>query len=317
MKTIYTYIFLTFTVIIYAQPKIELETTEYDFGTIATAGTIKKSFTFKNIGNEPLIISRTITGDGGSYASYPREPILPDSTGEITFVYNSKRIGPFRKCITIRYNAQKSDFGCKIRVKGEVIHRVTQIEIQKDTIGIGEIPFGTIKEVTFEVKNIGQEELHLSFLNHQYHEPDLFYQNIRPKIVKSATANKSGLPYEPNEVGNINIALRNVYGNTGKFERQFFLKYNSLDTVAIVIKGKYIGEPSQTKIYEWKSIFEYQNGQLQKQTTINYSGEIEKIRYFEFSNCTKEVYYSWRTNKIRLERYYENGILVKEIKSDY
>ena len=203
MKIILIILCSIFSFIGFAQPKIQFEVSEFDFGTFATAGTIKKSFTFKNIGNEPLIISRTRTGDGGSYAEYPKAPILPDSTGEIIFVYHSKRIGPFRKCISVQYNA--TDYGCKIKIKGKVIHRITQIEIRKDTIDIGEIPFGTIKKATFEVKNIGQEKLYLAFLNHQYPEPDLFYQNIRPKIVKSAIANKTGLPYQPNEIGNINI----------------------------------------------------------------------------------------------------------------
>lgn len=295
----------------FAQPKIEFEVTKFDFGRIVTNGTIRQNFMIKNIGNEPLIIRRVTTGDGGSYANYPKSPILPDSTGVITFVYNSQRIGPFRKRIVIQSNA-KNNYGKSISIKGEVIYKITEIMIREDTIDIGEIPFGMIAKATFEVENIGQEKLYLNIISGKYYEPDLFYHNIRPKVFNEEKHNIDGNPYEPNETAIVTIALRNVYGNVGEFQRKILLKYNSLDTIFVIIKGKYIGKPTQKTIYGERTIYEYENGQLKTKTEITYGGEVRKMRYFKGAYCTYSRYYSWRNGKINLERFFEFGELIEE-----
>ena len=313
MKTIYTTIFLTFSIFTFAQPKIEFEITEFDFGQIVTNGTIRKNFIIKNIGNEPLIITRTSTGDGGSYATYPKEPIFPNSTGVITFVYDSKRIGPFRKRIMIQSNAVNK-YGKGINIKGEVIHRPTEISIKKDTIDIGEISFGTIAKATFEVKNIGAEKLYLNIINGKYYEADLFYQNIRLKVPNKERHNIDGNPYEPNEIAKVTIALRNIHGNADNFQRKILLKYNSLDTISIIIKGKYIGKPTQETIYGERAIYQYEKGELKTKTEITYGGEVRKICYFKAAYCTHSQYYSSRNGKVNLERFFEFGELIEEKK---
>lgn len=315
MKTIYTKIFLLFTISIFAQPKIELETTKFDFGQIVTAGTIKKDFTIKNIGNEPLVIRRVTTGDGGSYANYPKAPILPDSTGVITFYYNSKRIGPFRKRITIQSNAENR-YQNGINIRGEVIYKITQIEIKNDTIDIGEIPFGTIAKATFAIKNIGREKLYLNIVSGKYYELDLFYHNIRPQTPNKERHNIDGNPYEPNEVAMATISLRNVYGNVGDFQRKILLKYNSFDTISVIIKGKYIGKPTQQTIYEERAIYEYENGQLKTKTEITYGGEVRRTAYFKGANCTHSEYYSWQNGKVNVERFFKLGELIEEKRYD-
>lgn len=303
METIYTTVFLFLSIVAFAQPQIELETTEFDFGRIVTSGRVKKAFKIKNIGNEPLIITRVRTGDGGSFATYPKYPVLPDSIDEIVFHYNSKRIGPFRKLIVIQSNAQDS-YGKSIRIKGEVIHKITQIEIQEDTIDIGEIPFGTIGKAICKVKNIGEEKLYLQAITSKYYESDLFYQKIEP--------NKNRLPYESKEQATITIALRNIYGNVGSFQRKFLLKYNSLDTVSIIIKGKYVGKAIQEKRYEEKSIYQYLDNQLMTKTEVNYNGDIRKVSHFKGAYCTHIQYFDYVTGQVNIERFFELGELIEE-----
>lgn len=303
MKILYTISCTILSVIVFAQPKIELKTTEFDFGQIITTGTIKKVFIIKNIGNEPLIITRVTTGDGGSYATYPKQPILPDETGEITFYYNSNRIGPFRKRLMIQSNAENK-YGKSIKITGEVIHKTTEIELQQDTIDIGEIPFGTIAKATFKVKNIGQEKLYLNLLSGKYYEPDLFYQKIEP--------NQNKRPFEINETANVTIVLRNVYGNVGYFQRKILLKYNSLDTAFVLIKGNYIGKPPVEKRYEERRIYQYENGQLKTQTELTYSGDVRQVSYYKGAYCTHSKYYSWQTGSVTVERFFEFGELIEE-----
>ena len=290
----------------YTQPKIELDTKAFDFGTIVTAGTIKKSFVIKNTGNEPLVISRVSTGDGGSFATYPRVPVLPDSTGEIIFHYNSQRIGPFRKTIFIKSNAENSNAAI-IRVKGEVIHKATQIDLSKDTVDVGEIPFGSIAKAVFKLKNIGSEKLYIRLLSNCYYEADLFYQRIEPF---------NQLPIEVNDDAEVIIALRNVYGNTGDFQRKFLLKYNSLDTMTIVVKGRYTNASTKNVIYEDGKILHYEDGQLYKIIRLNYSGDYQNISYHNNGYCEEIRYYSWKSGQVNLTRYFKFGDLIDEVSLD-
>jgi hypothetical protein len=307
MKNIAMLLIVCLSVSAFAQPKIELATTEFDFGQIVTAGTLKKSFIVKNTGTEPLILSRVSTGDGGSYATYPKVPISPDSTGEIIFHYNTKRIGLFRKTIFIKSNAanNSSQF---IRVKGEVIHKVTQMDLANDTVDVGVILFGNMAKATFEIKNAGPEKLYLQSLTHYYYESDLFYQRI-------ATRHNQG-PIDIGDTAKVTLAIRNIYGNTGDFQRKLLLRYNSLDTVTLVVKGRFVGVPTQDIIYEERKILEYENGQLYKVTQLNYSGDCQNISFHKGGYVNRVQYYSWKTGEVELERIFDLGVLIEERRFD-
>ena len=104
----------------FAQPKISLDKTSIDYGKIPYGGSnLKSYFTVTNTGNEPLIITRVSTGDGGFMChSYTREPIMPNKSAEIIFLYDTKRIGPFNKSGYIQSNTVEANL--PIRIKGEI-----------------------------------------------------------------------------------------------------------------------------------------------------------------------------------------------------
>ncbi len=85
---------------LFSQAEVKFDTLQFDLGQIIEGGSnLKKNIYFTNIGNEPLIITQASTGDGGSMATWDREPILPGKKGKITFIYDTKRIGFFSKSI--------------------------------------------------------------------------------------------------------------------------------------------------------------------------------------------------------------------------
>lgn len=63
-----------------------------------------KEFYLKNIGSEPLIISTAKTACGCDVASWDKDPILPGDSSRITYKYDSNRIGPINKSMTIQTN---------------------------------------------------------------------------------------------------------------------------------------------------------------------------------------------------------------------
>ncbi|MCR9170875.1 MAG: DUF1573 domain-containing protein [bacterium] len=75
-------------------------------------------FFFENDGDEPLIIKWCKTSCGCLVASWPKEPIEPGERGVIKVRYDTKRIGPINKSITVSSNAPQEVV--MLRVKGYV-----------------------------------------------------------------------------------------------------------------------------------------------------------------------------------------------------
>lgn len=99
--------------------KIEFETKVIDYGTIEKGADGVRTFKFKNTGNEPLIISSVKSTCGCTVPKKPKAPIMPGETGEIEVKYDTKRVNPIRKTITVISNADTPTIALKI--KGLVI----------------------------------------------------------------------------------------------------------------------------------------------------------------------------------------------------
>jgi hypothetical protein len=99
-------------------PVFEFERKIVDYGAIEKGSDGTIAFKFKNIGKSPLIISNVKGSCGCTVPSAPKEPIMPGATAEIMVKYDTNRVGPISKTITITSNA--SEPKKVIRVKGLV-----------------------------------------------------------------------------------------------------------------------------------------------------------------------------------------------------
>ncbi len=99
-------------------PAIEFEKDVIDYGTIDQGANGERVFVFKNTGKEPLIISSAKGSCGCTVPTPPKEPVAPGETGEIKVKYDTKRIGPFTKSVTVNSNA--SNGTQQLRIKGTV-----------------------------------------------------------------------------------------------------------------------------------------------------------------------------------------------------
>jgi hypothetical protein len=98
--------------------KIEFKSETVDYGEITKGSDGIRVFEFTNTGNSPLIISKVSSSCGCTIPKKPEEPILPGKTGEIQVKYDTNRVGPIRKAITVISNA---DTPTKVlKIKGEV-----------------------------------------------------------------------------------------------------------------------------------------------------------------------------------------------------
>jgi hypothetical protein len=111
-------------------PKIEFAYTEYDYGTINEGGDGTSEFLFKNTGDEPLVLSDVRSTCGCTVPSWPKEPVKPGESAKIIVSYNTRRIGPINKSITVSSNANTAPV--VLRIKGNVIPKPvdnTQVQV--------------------------------------------------------------------------------------------------------------------------------------------------------------------------------------------
>ncbi|MFG6686390.1 DUF1573 domain-containing protein [Mariniflexile sp. HNIBRBA6329] len=109
--------------------KIEFKTDTVDYGTIEKGSNGVRVFEFTNTGNAPLIISNVTSSCGCTIPKKPEGPILPGKTGEIEVKYDTNRVNPIRKTITVISNAETPTVALKI--KGEVIDTKTANVLEK------------------------------------------------------------------------------------------------------------------------------------------------------------------------------------------
>ncbi|RMG83973.1 MAG: DUF1573 domain-containing protein [Bacteroidetes bacterium] len=91
--------------------KMVFEVTEINYGEIEQHADPYRYFKFKNTGNEPLVIQHAKGSCGCTVPKYPKEPILPGESAQIEVRYDTKRLGPFTKTVTLTTNAVNNSPG--------------------------------------------------------------------------------------------------------------------------------------------------------------------------------------------------------------
>jgi len=103
-----------------AQAKIEFKTETVDYGEISKGSDGVRTFEFTNTGDEPLIITDVKSSCGCTVPSKPKGPIAPGESDVIKVKYDTKRVGPIRKTVTVYSNASRTTIALKI--KGKIIN---------------------------------------------------------------------------------------------------------------------------------------------------------------------------------------------------
>ena len=99
---------------------ISIDKAVHDYGTIENGANGVCVFTVTNTGNAPLIISSCKGSCGCTVPTWPKAPIAPGATAEISVKYDTKRTGPINKSVTITSNAVK-DPRKVVRIKGNIM----------------------------------------------------------------------------------------------------------------------------------------------------------------------------------------------------
>jgi hypothetical protein len=101
-------------------PQISVDKEVHDYGTIKQGANGTCEFTITNTGSEPLIISRAKGSCGCTVPDWPKEPIMPGQSAVMSVKYDTKRVGPINKSVTITSNAVGNESKV-VRIKGNVL----------------------------------------------------------------------------------------------------------------------------------------------------------------------------------------------------
>ena len=101
-------------------PAIEFTSQVVDYGEIERGSDGIRIFEFVNSGNQPLIISKVYSSCGCTIPKKPEAPIAPGEKGEIQVKYDTNRVGPIRKTITVNSNATSTPI-VSLKIKGTVL----------------------------------------------------------------------------------------------------------------------------------------------------------------------------------------------------
>jgi hypothetical protein len=91
--------------------------TVVDYGIIKKGSEPNRTFTFKNTGNAPLLITDAKASCGCTVPTFPQGAILPGESSEIIVRYDTQRVGMISKSVTILSNAGEP---VMLKITGEV-----------------------------------------------------------------------------------------------------------------------------------------------------------------------------------------------------
>lgn len=156
------------------EPKMVFGTTKHDFGKIKEkGGKVDVTFTFTNMGAEPIVINDVKSSCGCTTPSWSKKPVAPGAKGSITAVYNPlHRPGKFHKTVTITSNAKNSPITLQITgevevgpkdIADEYRYELGPIRMKNRNINFSNINNDETKKQTVEVINTSNENVKIGF----------------------------------------------------------------------------------------------------------------------------------------------------------
>lgn len=102
-----------------AQAEMTFQKEVHDYGDVKQGGNGTCEFKFTNTGTAPLTIQDAKGSCGCTVPEWPKTPIKPGETASIKVKYDTNRVGPINKTVTVTANIEG---GTKvIRIKGNVL----------------------------------------------------------------------------------------------------------------------------------------------------------------------------------------------------
>jgi len=96
-------------------PVMTFEEETIDYGVIEKGADGLRVFKFTNTGDAPLVIEEVKSTCGCTVPKKPTGPIAPGESSTIEVKYDTKRVGPIRKTVSVYSNASEPIKSLKIK----------------------------------------------------------------------------------------------------------------------------------------------------------------------------------------------------------
>lgn len=208
--------------------RIKFETKE-QFSNYAFNEERKAIFYFRNEGQDSLFIERTTSADGIE-VTHPKNPIPPGKTGQITAVYDTKRVGQFNRHITVISSG--TPYTTTLELKGLV-------KAKNDTTYIGPTFLFERVEIDTVFEYGADARFEFPFMN-SGNEPLIISQGKSSVPITSFPK----VPILPGEVGMIKVKYDAK--RVGNFHFPITLYHNgTTQRTVLKIRGKVNPKPSE------------------------------------------------------------------------
>jgi len=103
-------------------PVINFDKSSFDFGKISRGDKVIHDYKFTNTGKSPLIITAAVASCGCTTPNWPKTPIAPGQSAQVTVEFNSTgKVGLQDKMITITANTNPAQ--TVVHLVGEVVEK--------------------------------------------------------------------------------------------------------------------------------------------------------------------------------------------------
>lgn len=102
-------------------PQMSFESTTVDYGEIERGAERVRTVSFTNTGDAPLIITNARGSCGCTVPNWPKDPIMPGETSELSINYDTNRLGNINR--TIRVTTNEGGDPHVILIRGKVVDK--------------------------------------------------------------------------------------------------------------------------------------------------------------------------------------------------
>lgn len=159
-----------------APQAIEFSKKVHNFGRISiNDGAQHCTFEFRNTSSKPVVINNIISSCGCTTPVWPKKPIMPGEGGKVEVTYlNDQGPYPFDKTLTVYTSASTKPI--ILRITGLAYEKerslkemfpasIGQLGLQKEIIRGGQIAQGNTKSGSFQIANISNKSVKVTFAN--------------------------------------------------------------------------------------------------------------------------------------------------------
>ncbi len=198
--------------------KITFEEMSHDFGSFKESdGSQSFTFSFKNEGTAPLVLSNVRASCGCTTPKWTREPVAPGAEGSISVAYNPKnRPGSFNKTVTVSSNAENGTV--VLRISGKVEPRektlaeeyprqIGPLRVKTNYLSFGKISMGKTDTQELELVNDTDEPVEVGFRT----VPKHMTAKVEPAKIPAKGRGKLIVTYNSDEAGTYGFASHRIY----------------------------------------------------------------------------------------------------------